>query len=96
MHIDVLNVCQQDRMLAELLTEKKDWIVNYIEHDSLLENKVEEDLTEEERKSAWEEYEQEKKGIRKSYSCKYSPFFVIQGEFKFSISGVWFCRPVFC
>ena len=48
-------------MLAELLTEKKQWIVKYHEHDSLLENKIEEDLTEEERKAAWEEFELEKK-----------------------------------
>ena len=52
-------------MLAELLTEHKDWIVQYHEHDSLLENKVEEELTEEERKAAWEEYEQDKKGLLK-------------------------------
>ena len=48
-------------MLADLLTEQKEWIVKYHEHDSLLENKVDEDLTEEERKAAWEEYEEEKK-----------------------------------
>jgi len=51
-------------MLAELLTTLKDWIVQYHEHDSLLENKLEEELSEEERKAAWEEYEQEKKGLR--------------------------------
>jgi len=51
-------------MLAELLTTLKDWIVQYHEHDSLLENKLEEELTEDERKAAWEEYEQEKKGLR--------------------------------
>ena len=52
---------RQDRLLADLLSEKKQWIVRYHEHDSLLENKVDEDLTEEERKAAWEEYEDEKK-----------------------------------
>jgi len=51
-------------MLAELLTSLKDSIVQYHEHDSLLENKIEEELTEDERKAAWEEYEQEKKGLR--------------------------------
>jgi transcriptional regulator ATRX len=50
-------------MLAELLVKFKDWIVQYHEHDSLLENKIEEELSEEERKAAWEEYEQEKKGL---------------------------------
>lgn len=59
-------------MLAELLTNHKDLIVQYHEHDSLLENKVEEELSEEERKTAWEEYEQEKKGLRPLQMCMIS------------------------
>ena len=55
-------VCVQDRLLAELLKEHEQWIVTYHEHDSLLENKEEEELNEEERKAAWEDYENEKKG----------------------------------
>ena len=60
------NICDilQDLLLAELLTNQKEWIIGYHEHDSLLENKIEQELSEEERKAAWEEYEQEKKGIR--------------------------------
>ena len=50
-------------MLAELLVNHKDWIVTYHEHDSLLENQIDAELTEEERKLAWEEYEAEKKGL---------------------------------
>lgn len=50
-------------MLAELLVKFKDWIVQYHEHDSLLENKLGEELTEDERKAAWDEYEKEKKGL---------------------------------
>ncbi|KAJ8297408.1 hypothetical protein KUTeg_023939 [Tegillarca granosa] len=53
-------------MLAELFKSHKDWIVTYHEHDSLLENKTDEELSEEERKAAWEDYEQEQKGIRMS------------------------------
>ncbi|XP_068228136.1 LOW QUALITY PROTEIN: transcriptional regulator ATRX-like [Palaemon carinicauda] len=52
-----------DRLLAELLKRQKDWIVNYHEHDSLLENQTGEELSEEERKAAWEDYENEKKGF---------------------------------
>ncbi|KAL5011678.1 hypothetical protein ScPMuIL_010229 [Solemya velum] len=57
-------VLPKDNLLAELLKTKKEWIVGYHEHDSLLENKVDETLTEEERKAAWTDYEEEKKGVR--------------------------------
>ena len=50
-------------ILAELLSTQKDWIVGYHEHDSLLEKRPEENLSEEERKAAWEEYEREKQGL---------------------------------
>ena len=53
----------QDLVLAELLTTQKDWIVKYHEHDSLLENRPDEHLSEEEREKAWEEYEREKQGL---------------------------------
>lgn len=46
--------------MAELLKEYKDIILSYHEHDSLLENIVDEDLTEEEKKQAWSDYENEK------------------------------------
>ncbi|XP_023703931.1 transcriptional regulator ATRX isoform X3 [Cryptotermes secundus] len=55
-------ILPKDRLLAELLKEHEEWIVTYHEHESLLENKEEEELNEEERKAAWEEYESEKKG----------------------------------
>lgn len=50
----------QDLLLAELLTEHKEWIVQYHEHDSLLENRPEEHLSEAERLAAWEEFERER------------------------------------
>lgn len=52
----------KDRLLAELLIRNKDWIVSYHEHDSLLQNISSEELTEEERKLAWEEYKDEREG----------------------------------
>merc|ERR1712107_760945 len=52
-----------DRLLAELVDKHKEMVWNIHNHDSLLENKVDENLTEEERKRAWEEFEQEKKGF---------------------------------
>lgn len=56
-------------MLAEMLQGQKHWIVAYHEHDSLLEDQQEEKLSEEERKAAWEEFENEKKGIIRRGKC---------------------------
>ncbi|XP_045488405.1 transcriptional regulator ATRX homolog isoform X2 [Pieris rapae] len=50
----------KDRLFAEMLKEHEQLIYKYHEHDSLLENKEEETLTEEERKAAWEDFENEK------------------------------------
>lgn len=49
-------------MLAEMLKEQRQWIIKFHEHDSLLSHIEAESLTEEERKSAWEEFENEKEG----------------------------------
>uniref|UniRef100_A0A8B9CMK5 Transcriptional regulator ATRX n=1 Tax=Anser brachyrhynchus TaxID=132585 RepID=A0A8B9CMK5_9AVES len=61
----------KDTILAELLQINKEYIVGYHEHDSLLDHKEEEELTEEERKAAWAEYEAEKKV---KLSTPYIPF----------------------
>ncbi|XP_062560200.1 transcriptional regulator ATRX homolog isoform X2 [Armigeres subalbatus] len=50
----------KDRLFAEMLKKFDKLLYKYHEHDSLLENKEEETLNEEERKAAWEEFEQEK------------------------------------
>nr|XP_026695558.1 transcriptional regulator ATRX isoform X2 [Ciona intestinalis] len=57
----------KDPLLAELLTGEctRDKIVSYHQHDSLLDHQEAEELTEEERKAAWEEYENEKKGLHR-------------------------------
>lgn len=44
-----------------MLQSLKEQIVGYHEHDSLLDHKEEEALSEEDRKAAWAEYEAEKK-----------------------------------
>ncbi|XP_065167322.1 transcriptional regulator ATRX homolog isoform X2 [Atheta coriaria] len=51
----------KDILLGELLQNFTDTIFKYHEHQSLLENKEDEVLNEDERKAAWEEFENEKK-----------------------------------
>uniref|UniRef100_H3CU71 DNA helicase n=1 Tax=Tetraodon nigroviridis TaxID=99883 RepID=H3CU71_TETNG len=64
----------KDPFLAEMLQNNKDQIVCYHEHDSLLDHKEEEELSEEDRKAAWAEYEAEKKGLlmRTNYLTSYN------------------------
>ena len=49
-----------DDLLKRLLLDCKKWIVRYHDHESLLENKLDEGLSEEDRKAAWDEYEAER------------------------------------
>uniref|UniRef100_A0A1A7W7G8 DNA helicase n=1 Tax=Iconisemion striatum TaxID=60296 RepID=A0A1A7W7G8_9TELE len=67
-------VLPKDPILAEMLQNNKDQIVCYHEHDSLLDHKEEEALSEEDRKAAWAEYEAEKKGMsmRTNYQSAYN------------------------
>ena len=65
----------KDRLLAELTIQRKEWIVTYHEHDSLLENKAEEELTESERKAAWDDFENEKRGVSNNMLMHESPGF---------------------
>uniref|UniRef100_A0A3B4UQ36 DNA helicase n=1 Tax=Seriola dumerili TaxID=41447 RepID=A0A3B4UQ36_SERDU len=55
------SVSPKDKVLAQLLQTCKDQIVSYHEHESLLDHKQEEELSEAERKDAWAEYEAEVK-----------------------------------
>ncbi|XP_008425774.1 transcriptional regulator ATRX-like [Poecilia reticulata] len=52
-------ILPKDSILAELINICKDRIVSYHEHESLLDHKHEEELSEAERKAAWAEYEAE-------------------------------------
>lgn len=56
-------VMPKDAVLCELLQTCKDQIVSFHEHESLLDHKEEEELSEAERKAAWAEYEAESKAI---------------------------------
>ncbi|XP_034461776.1 transcriptional regulator ATRX-like [Hippoglossus hippoglossus] len=51
----------KDQILTTLLETCKDQIVSYHEHESLLDHKQDEELSEAERKAAWAEYEAESK-----------------------------------
>jgi len=55
-------IVPEDRLLAEIVDKHKDLVWNIHNHDSLLENKVDENLNEDDRKAAWAEFENEKKG----------------------------------
>lgn len=58
----MMNLCvSQDDVLAQLLRNCKDQIVSFHEHESLLDHKQEEELSEAERKDAWAEYKAEVK-----------------------------------
>jgi hypothetical protein len=56
---EALNVPDDD-LFADLILQCKEWILKYHEHDSLLENRVEETLSDADRRAAWAEYETEK------------------------------------
>ncbi|GAB6019495.1 hypothetical protein CHUAL_001072 [Chamberlinius hualienensis] len=57
------HVLPKDKLLADLLIKRKDLIMAYHEHDSLLVNQADEELTEEERCAAWVEYKFEKQSL---------------------------------
>lgn len=62
-------ILPRDRLFAGLLQKYDNLIYKYHEHDSLLENKEEETLNEDERKAAWEEFEAEKSRITINYAA---------------------------
>lgn len=51
---------QEDLVLSRILDKlQPSWVTSYHEHDSLLEHIDEEELSEEERKAAWANYNQQ-------------------------------------
>ena len=63
-----------DPLLLKLLNSCDKWISNYIEHDSLLENRLDEGLSEQERENAWLEFtkEQEHERLRAQFQLEAS------------------------
>ena len=53
-----------DNLLAELLNKHQNLIVDFLEHNSLLEHVVDYDLTEKEKKKAWFEWKTKKQNER--------------------------------
>lgn len=49
--------------MAELLLKHKDIVIDMLEHDSLLQNNEAEELDENDRNAAWEDYQREKEGL---------------------------------
>uniref|UniRef100_A0A8C5HRM7 DNA helicase n=1 Tax=Gouania willdenowi TaxID=441366 RepID=A0A8C5HRM7_GOUWI len=80
----------KDPILAELLQINKDQIVCYHEHDSLLDHKEEEALSEEDRKAAWAEYEAEKKGLsmRTNYQASYQQMNNPNAYFSYNVAAL--------
>lgn len=82
-------ILPKDRLFAGQLKKFEDIIYKYHEHDSLLENKSEETLNEDEIKAAWEEFEAEK--VRPQFNYVQQPrskiFFVFffENDFFFLI-----------
>lgn len=56
---DAVLAVPKDRLLADLLISHRNWIRNYEEFDSLLENRPDEGLTNEEKEVAWAQYKLE-------------------------------------
>jgi hypothetical protein len=56
----------QDDILRRLLYMHPDKVYKYHEHDSLLENKLEEELSEEEKREAWKSYENDEQQAKRT------------------------------
>lgn len=57
-------ILPKDDLLAQLLQKHLDKIYKYLEHDSLLENKVEEELNDVEKNEAWQRFERNSQSKR--------------------------------
>lgn len=51
--------------MTELILKHKDLVIDILEHDSLLQNNEAEELDENDRNAAWEDYQKEKDEMNK-------------------------------
>uniref|UniRef100_A0A182P656 Transcriptional regulator ATRX n=1 Tax=Anopheles epiroticus TaxID=199890 RepID=A0A182P656_9DIPT len=79
-----------DDILASLLRTYPNKILKYHEHDSLLENKPEQDLSEEEKKEAWAAYERE---IQNNENRLYMSQYSAMGAAAASVGGLFGSSP---
>jgi hypothetical protein len=74
--------------MAEMIKEMDSKIVAFHEHDSLLENIEDEELNEEERKAAWEEFESEKSRPAMSAGMTYVNNLIMQNNMRQQQQGL--------
>ncbi|KAL4113360.1 hypothetical protein QTP88_016992 [Uroleucon formosanum] len=65
----------KDRLMAELILRHEDLVMNILEHDSLLQNNEAEELDENGRNAAWENYKKENDSANVSIKQSMSPIF---------------------
>lgn len=53
--------------MAELILKHKDLVIDILEHDSLLQNNEAEELDENDRNAAWDDYEKERAGLNREH-----------------------------
>ncbi|XP_050055172.1 transcriptional regulator ATRX homolog isoform X3 [Aphis gossypii] len=71
----ILNLPKKDRLMAELMLRHEDLVMNILEHDSLLQNNEAEELDEDGRNAAWENYEKENDSTEVSIKQSLLPIF---------------------
>jgi len=65
----------KDRLMAELILRHEDLVMDILEHDSLLQNNEAEELDENSRNAAWENYKKEKDSSKISIKQSILPIF---------------------
>ena len=74
----------------ELVSEQSRWVSSVHGHDSLLQNVVDEELNADEQRAAWEEYENDRRGIPNG---QWQPHPASHSEARSSSHPSALCRP---